>query len=159
MTSAYRFAAALICLSSLLLPWTVQAQVFPRGNGVSLTDLYQTDLYVNVSDWIDMPDEAATFRLDTQRALERELSSAGITRQPSGRHYLVCNVQALTDGTRVTYTAAAELWNLRSTGVHTLLWKDGALASVEQERFNADAVAGDCARYFLAEWSRWNGES
>lgn len=154
MTSGHRFAPA--CLLCLLLSWTAHAQVFPSGNGVSLTGLYQTDLYVNVSDWVDMPEDATAFRLNTQRALERELASVGIARRSSGRHRLVCNVQAMTSGTHVTYTATAELWNLRSTGVHTLLWKEGALSRVEQEHFHADAVAGDCARSFLTEWSRWN---
>lgn len=156
MTSGYRTTPSLLFLFFLLLPWAVQAQVFPRGNGTALTGLHQADIYVNVSDWVDMPREPATFRLDTQRVFEQELISSGISRRSADRHYLVCNVQAMANGTHVTYTATVELWNLRSTDVHTLLWKDGALASVEQEHFGADAVAGDCARSFLTEWNRWN---
>lgn len=156
MTSAYRTSPALLLLLCLLLPWAAQAQVFPRGNATALTGLHQTDVYVSVSDWIDMPEEPAAFRLGTQRAFEQELADSGISRRSGGHHYLVCDVQATTIGTDVTYTATVELWNLRSTDVHTMLWESGSMATAGVSGFNAERVGSECAQQFLAEWTRWN---
>ena len=140
----------------LSLTSPLQAQVFPRGNGISLTDKTQFDLYVQVNDWRDMPQEIDSFRLATLRQFEQTLQDEGIRRRPANRNYLVCAVQATRSGNKVAYSTTVEYWELESTKVNSLQWQHSGINTVAADGFNAQLVAGECATRFLAEWSRWN---
>lgn len=157
MTTKARLQAVMTSLLLLMLSGYSGAQVFPGGNGLSLSGLRQFDLHVQIAGWQDMAVDAADFRLLAQREFESRLKSAGVRRQPASRDYLVCKIRALhTDDSSVAYTATLEYWGLRSTDVHTLLWENGALDTVAAADFDAAVVAGKCADAFVDEWSRWN---
>lgn len=148
------FAAALVTMLFLATP--LQAQVFPRGNGIALTDKTQFDLYVQVNDWREIPQEIDSFRLTTLRQFEQTLQDAGIRRRPANRNYLVCAVHATRSGDEIAYSTAVEYWELGSTNVNSLLWQHSGINTVAAGRFNEQLVASECASRFLAEWSRWN---
>lgn len=148
------FAPALATL--LILASPLQAQVFPRGNGIALTDKTQFDLYVQVNDWRDMPQDVDSFRLATLRQFEQSLLEEGIRRRPANRNYLVCAVHATRSGDEVAYSTTVEYWELESTKVNSLLWQHGGINTVAANGFNEQLVAGECASRFLEEWSRWN---
>lgn len=153
-----RFLSGTLMLS-LLLPWSLQAQVFPRGNGIVLSDINQLDLYVDVSRLLEIPGtDPVGFRLGSQRLLEENLSSIGISRRPSNRLHLVCGVEATKAGALLAYATSVELWERQSTGVHSLLWRSNTIDAVEPGQFNAELLAATCADQFLSEWSRWNGK-
>lgn len=140
----------------LILPLHLNAQVFPRGNGLSLSGVTQFDFYVQVSNWQGLPADPFEFRLQTQQLFEDKVTAAGVRRRAANRNYLVCNVQAARADGFVAYTATLEYWSLRSTDVHTLLWENGAISTAPVAEFNADLVATECAEYFVEEWSKWN---
>jgi hypothetical protein len=152
----------LICCNAIILAMLLSvsshlhAQVFPRGNGISLENRHQFDLYVQIGDWKDMAQDTSEFRLNTLRQFESGLKAADISRRTASRDYLVCNVQAVRNGSRVAYTTAVEYWGLQSTGLHGLLWQHSGIHLVAANRFNERVVAGECTENFLAEWQRWN---
>ena len=148
------FAPALATL--LILASPLQAQVFPRGNGIALTGKTQFDLYVQMNDWRDMPQDVDSFRLATLRQFEQSLLEEGIRRRPANRNYLVCAVHATLSGDEVAYSTTVEYWELESTKVNSLQWLHGGINTVAANRFNEQLVAGECTTRFLAEWSRWN---
>lgn len=148
------FAPALAVL--LMLSFPLQAQVFPRGNGIALTGKNQFDLYVQVNDWRDMQQDMDSFRLATLRQFEQTLQDEGIRRRPANRNYLVCAVQATRSGNQVAYSTTVEYWELESTKVNSLQWQQGGINTVVTNRFNEELVASECATRFLAEWVRWN---
>lgn len=148
------FAPALATL--LILASPLQAQVFPRGNGIALTGKTQFDMYVQVNDWRDMPQDVDSFRLATLRQFEQSLQEEGIRRRPANRSYLVCAVHATRSGDQIAYSTAVEYWELESTKVNSLQWLQGSINTVAANRFNEQLVAGECSTRFLAEWSRWN---
>ena len=155
MKTSFRvFAPALAAL--LILGSPLQAQVFPRGNGIALTDKNQFDLYVQMNDWRDMAQDVDSFRLATLRQFEERLQAEGIRRRPAHRNFLVCAVQATTSGNQVAYSTTVEYWELESTKVNSLQWQQSGINTVAASRFNEELVAGECATRFLAEWSRWN---
>lgn len=155
MKTSFRvFAPALAAL--LILASPLQAQVFPRGNGIALTDKNQFDLYVQMNDWRDMAQDVDSFRLATLRQFEERLQAEGIRRRPAHRNFLVCAVQATTSGNQVAYSTTVEYWELESTKVNSLQWQQSGINTVAASRFNEELVAGECATRFLAEWSRWN---
>lgn len=156
MTIRFSRWGVLSSLVLVLLSSQSGAQVFPRGNGLSLADVTRFDLHIQVASWQDVQADPTDFRLQTQQAFESRLKNAGIRRQPAGRDYLVCQVRAIQQNTAVAYTTTLEYWGLRSTDVHTLLWQNGALATAAAADFNADMVAEVCANTFIHEWSKWN---
>ncbi|WP_339859422.1 hypothetical protein [Pseudohongiella acticola] len=147
---------ALISGLTLLLSVPVSSQVFPRGNGLSLSGVNQFDLYVQLSDWQDINADQTEFRRQALEALATRLASIGITRRSASRDYLLCNVRATQSNGLVAYTTTPEYWNLRSTDVHTLLWQNEAIAIVDQAEFSTELVASACADHIMAEWSKWN---
>tara|TARA_R100001039_G_scaffold29928_1_gene21600 strand:- start:1249 stop:1704 length:456 start_codon:yes stop_codon:yes gene_type:complete len=143
-----------------LLTGQSSAQVFPQGNGLSMSGVMQFDLHVQVASWQDMTIDPMEFRLLAQREFESRLKPHGIRRQSASRDYLVCKINALrTDNATIAYTTTLEFWGLRSTDVHTLLWENGGLGAVAAADFDADGVAGECADTFMQEWSKWNPSS
>lgn len=152
----------LICRNAIILAMLLSvsshlnAQVFPQGNGISLENRHQFDLYVQIGDWKDMVQDASEFRLNTLRQFESGLQTGGVSRRTASRNYLVCNVQVARNGNRVAYTTAVEYWGLQSTGLHALLWQHSTINLVATNRFNEHLVADECTANFLAEWQRWN---
>ncbi|MDO8909757.1 MAG: hypothetical protein Q7W55_14800 [Pseudohongiella sp.] len=142
--------------SLLLIASPLHAQVFPRGNGIALTGKTQFDLYVQVSDWKDMPHNIDSFRLATLQQFEQTLQSQGIRRRPANRNYLVCALQATHFGDQVAYNVSVEYWELESTKVNTLQWQQSGISTVAGNLFSEQLVADECATRFLGEWSRWN---
>jgi hypothetical protein len=140
----------------LFMSSSLHAQVFPRGNGIALSGKTQFDLYVQVSDWNDMPQDIDSFRLATLRQFEQTLQNEGIRRRPANRNLLVCAVQAARSANQVAYNVNVEYWELESTKVNSLQWQQSSINTVASNRFNEQLVAGECASRFLAEWSRWN---
>ena len=140
----------------LVLAAPLQAQVFPRGNGIALTGKTQFDLYVQMNDWRDMPQDVDSFRLATLRQFEQSLLEEGIRRRPANRNYLVCAVHATRSGDEVAYSTTVEYWELESTKVNSLQWLHGGINTVAANGFNEQLVAWECASRFLEEWSRWN---
>jgi len=152
--NCYALGFALLMTASL----STQAQVFPRGNGIVLTNKNQFDVYVQVGDWIDMGLDVAEFRLNTLRQFEAGLQAAGITRRSGNRNYLVCQIHATRSANSIAYTASVEVWGLESTEVHVLQWQNTAVHLIASNRFNENLVAEQCAGSFIAEWRRWNEE-
>ena len=146
--------SGLFCLA--LGSLSVQAQVFPRGNGMALAGLDRADLYVEIRSWIGIAEDQTQFRLSTQRLFETGLRSAGVTRRAADKHYLVCSLQAQTAGNLLAYSTRLEYWNIKSTEVHALLWENGGLSTVATNQFNEKLVADECLRLFTEEWSKWN---
>jgi hypothetical protein len=137
---------------------TTLAQVFPRGNGIVLTDKNQFDVYVQIGDWKNMGLDSAEFRLNTLRQFETDLQTAGINRRSGNRNYLVCQIHATRSGDNIAYTASVEVWGLESTDVHVLQWQHSFINLVASNRFNENLVAEQCAGGFVEEWHRWNTE-
>lgn len=146
------FAPALATLLILAAP--LQAQVFPRGNGIALTGKTQFDLYVQVNDWRDMPQDVDSFRLATLRQFEQSLQELGIRRRPANRSYLVCAVHATRSGDQIAYSTAVEYWELESIKVNSLQWQHSGINTVVANGFKEQLVAGECVTRFMAEWSR-----
>ncbi|ALO46675.1 hypothetical protein [Pseudohongiella spirulinae] len=132
------------------------AQVFPRGNGLSLAGLDQFDMYVQIQQWEAMDGDEGSFRLETLQKLENEFKSAGIRRRSAGRDYLVCNLQASRDGNRIAYNVSVEYWLLASTDVNKLMWQNSRMSLVSANRFDIDSVASECVGLFITEWQQWN---
>jgi hypothetical protein len=151
-----RLPYLLTVLLTASLTGALQAQVFPSGNGIVLTDKTQFDLYVQVGKWQDMRLDASDFRLGALRQLESALLAAGIARRPAHRNYLVCNVQATRTGNQVAYATSSEYWSLESTGVHVLQWQSSNINISTASRFSEGLIANECAASFLAEWQKWN---
>lgn len=160
MTRICRHRCILSGLLLALLAAPASAQVFPHGNGLSMSGVMQFDLHVQVAGWQDMTVDPLAFRLQAQREFESRLKSLGIRRQPASRDYLVCKISALHTGdSTIAYTTAVEFWGIRSTNVHTLLWENAALGAAASDDFSAARLAGECADNFSDEWSRWNPAS
>jgi hypothetical protein len=147
------FAGAVATLLIMAAP--LQAQVFPRGNGISLADKDQFDMYVQISDWQDMRQDLDSFRLTTLRQFEQNLQEQGVRRRP-GRSYLVCNVQAVLNRNQIAYNTTIEYWELESTKVNWLQWAQSSLNVIAANRFDEELVAEECSSRFMAEWKRWN---
>lgn len=157
MPARTRHPAVLVfLLLTLMIPGHSRAQVFPRGNSISLADVTDFDLYVRIGNWAGMPGDPSEFRFNTQQLFEKKLVSAGISRKAANRNHLVCEVQATMTDDRVSYTTTLEYWLRNSTGVHTLLWKNGSIATTTRDQFNTEFLATECANHFVDEWSRWN---
>ncbi len=149
--------AVMSSLLLLLLPGLSSAQVFPHGNGLSMSGVKQFDMHIQVASWEDMTVDPMDFRLQAQRKFESVLQSVGVRRQSASRDYLVCKISALrSSDASIAYTTTLEYWGLRSTNVHTLLWENGALGAVEAADFRAAMLAEKCALTFIDEWSKWN---
>ncbi len=147
-------------LTALLLSFvfvsSAFAQVFPRGNGISLTGIRDFDVYVDVSQWSDMPDERTEFRINTQAVFEEALQEAGLRLRPAVREYLICKVQATRSGRDVAYVATLQFWEIDSIDLNRLLWERGNVAVVSQRDFSEERIAQECAGYFLEEWRLHN---
>jgi hypothetical protein len=128
------------------------AQVFPRGNGISLTGIRNFDVYVDVSQWTDMEQERGQFRMNTQAVFEEALQEAGLSLRPAVREYLICKVQATGTGRNVAYAATLQFWEIDSIDLNRLLWERGNVAVVPQGDFNEERIAAECAEYFVNEW-------
>lgn len=135
---------------------SANAQVFPPGNGIVLSDKHRFDQYVEIRDWQNIDLEQSEFRLSTQREFESALKSVGVRRQPSSVDYLVCSIQAISDDTQVAYALALEYWEKHSTDVHVLQWKSDGMSFLAKAAFTPDLVAEQCASYFSEEWMKWN---
>ena len=146
-----------VCLVlSFMLSMQSQAQVFPRGNGISLSGVDRFDAYVGISDWSGMSQDRQKFRLTTQRLFEEGLVTVGAPRRVAAKDYLVCRVQAALVGGLVAYSTEIEYWLRNSVGAHYLLWESGSIATVEPAQFNEQLVATECVKYFADEWLKWN---
>lgn len=132
------------------------AQVFPPGNGIVLSDKQRFDQYVEIRDWQNIDLEQREFRLATQREFESALKSVGVRRQPSSVDYLVCSIQAISNDSQIAYALALEYWEKHSTDVHVLQWKSDGMSILAKENFTPGAVAEQCASYFGEEWLKWN---
>lgn len=143
------------CLSLLLFTQS-HAQVFPRGNGISMSGIDRFDAYVEIVNWTDLPQDRQEFRLNTQRLFEAGLEAAGAPRRVASKDYLVCRVQAAMAGELVAYTAKIEYWLMNSVGAHSLLWESGNISAAEATQFNEQLVATECVKYFADEWLKWN---
>lgn len=151
-------ALHLIGLTTLLalVSSTAYSQVFPRGNGISLTGLDRVDAFVRVAHWDGLQQDSQEFRLDAQRRFVQALEQIGVTSRPSRTDQLICNVHAQRDGNQVVYATRLEYWMLMSTDVHVLQWEQEAVASARVNRFNPRQVASTCAEFFGDEWRKWN---
>jgi len=132
------------------------AQVFPRGNGISLTGIRDFDVYVDVSQWSEMSGERTQFRMNTQAIFEEALQEAGLRLRPAVREYLICKVQATRSGRDVAYVATLQFWEIDSIDLNRLLWERGNVAVVSQREFSEERIAQECAGYFLDEWRLHN---
>jgi len=142
--------AALICVSQ------VQAQVFPRGNGIAMTGVEQFDAYMNISQWDEMEQEQQAFRSKAQQHFTTGLEEAGARRRSGTGNNLICRIQAVRESNVVAYTARLEYWVMTEVGVNTLTWENGALGAVSADRFTEEMVADECVKYFTDEWAKWN---
>ncbi|MDP1929931.1 MAG: hypothetical protein Q8L60_00570 [Gammaproteobacteria bacterium] len=140
----------------LILSMSSRAQVFPRGNGISLSGIDRFDAYVGISNWTGMSQDRQEFRLNTQRLFEAGLAAAGSPRRVAAKDYLICRVQAAMVGGVVAYSAEIEYWLRNSVGPHYLLWESGDIATAEPAQFNEQLVATECVKYFADEWLKWN---
>ncbi|MDP1929932.1 MAG: hypothetical protein Q8L60_00575 [Gammaproteobacteria bacterium] len=155
--SLARICALVGCLCLFFLQSTLsQAQVFPRGNGISLSGIDRFDAYVEIGNWIELPQDRQEFRLNTQRFFEAGLETVGAPRRVASKDYLVCRVQAATAGALVAYTAKIEYWLMNSVGAHYLQWESGDISATELTQFNEQLVASECVKYFADEWLKWN---
>lgn len=147
-------------LAVLLLPFFFitqsSAQVFPRGNGISLTGIRNFDVYVDVSQWTDMEQERGEFRMNTQAVFEEALQEAGVSLRPAVRDYLICKVQATGSGRNVAYVATLQFWEIDSIDLNRLQWERGNVAVVAQRDFSEERIAAECAQYFVDEWRLHN---
>jgi len=141
---------------SLVASLSSQAQVFPRGNGISLSGIDRFDAYVGINDWTGMSQDLQEFRLSTQRLFEEGLVTVGAPRRVAAKDYLICRVQAAMVGGVVAYSAEIEYWLRNSVGAHHLLWESGNIATVEPAQFNEQLLATECVKYFSDEWLKWN---
>jgi len=150
------FSALAVILFPLVFITQSSAQVFPRGNGISLTGVRNFDVYVDVSQWTDMEQERGAFRMNTQAVFEEALQEAGVTLRPSVREYLICKVQATGSGRNVAYAATLQFWEIDSIDLNRLLWERGNVAVVSQRDFSEARIAAECAQYFVDEWRTHN---
>jgi hypothetical protein len=151
LTSAFA-----VLLLPLLFMAQSSAQVFPRGNGISLTGIRDFDVYVDVSQWTDMPGERTEFRMNTQAVFEEALQEAGLRLRPAVRDYLICKVQATRTGRDVAYVATLQFWEIDSIDLNRLLWERGNVAVVSQRDFSEERIAQECAAYLIQEWRLHN---
>jgi hypothetical protein len=128
------------------------AQVFPRGNGISLTGIRDFDVYVDVSQWTEMPGERTEFRMNTQAIFEESLQQAGLRLRPAVREYLICKVQATRSGRDVAYVATLQFWEIDSIDLNRLLWERGNVAVVSSRDFTEERIAAECSQHFIDEW-------
>ena len=142
--------AALVCVSQ------VQAQVFPRGNGIAMTGVEQFDAYMNISQWDEMEQDQQVFRSKAQQHFTNGLEEAGARRRSGTGNNLICRIQAVRENNVVAYTARLEYWVMTEVGVNTLTWENGALGAVSANRFTEEMVADECVKYFTDEWAKWN---
>ena len=151
--SRIRLVSALaVILLPLVFITQSSAQVFPRGNGISLTGIRNFDVYVDVSQWTDMTQERGEFRMNTQAVFEEALQEAGVSLRPAVREYLICKVQATGSGRNVAYAATLQFWEIDSIDLNRLLWECGNVAVVSQGDFSEERIAAECAQYFVDEW-------
>ncbi|WP_068813092.1 hypothetical protein [Pseudohongiella nitratireducens] len=151
-----QYKAMLFALATFMITSPVHAQVFPPGNGISLSGKSRFDQYVEIRDWQDMEVAQGDFRLNAQRAFESALETIGVRRQPSSVDYLVCSIQAISDDNQVAYALALEYWEKHSTDVHVLQWKSDGMNFLAKPAFQPATVAEQCADYFSQEWLKWN---
>lgn len=156
MSRSRLFSTLAVLLLPLLIIAGANAQVFPRGNGISLTGIRNFDVYVDVSQWTDMEQERGEFRMNTQAVFEEALQEAGVSLRPAVREYLICKVQATGSGRNVAYAATLQFWEIDSIDLNRLLWERGNLAVVAQRDFSEERIAAECARYFVDEWRLHN---
>jgi hypothetical protein len=159
MSNIYRPATLVWCLFSALMSGHSQAQVFPGGNGISLSGVKRFDVYVDITDWAGLSADRQEFRLNTQRIFEAGLEAVGAPRLVSALDYLICRVQATIAGDLVAYTTTTQYWEINSTDVHTLLWQHGGIAAVEADEFDEELVGSECVTFFAEEWQKWNPQS
>jgi len=150
------FSALAVLLLPLVFITQSSAQVFPRGNGISLTGVRNFDVYVDVSQWTDMEQERGAFRMNTQAIFEAALQDVGVMLRPSVREYLICKVQATGSGRNVAYALTLQFWEIDSIDLNRLLWERGNVAVVAQRDFIEERIAAECARYFSEEWRTHN---
>ncbi len=151
--SRIRLTSALaLLLLSLLFMTQSSAQVFPRGNGISLTGIRDFDVYVDVSQWTEMPGERTEFRMNTQAIFEESLQQAGLRLRPAVREYLICKVQATRSGRDVAYVATLQFWEIDSIDLNRLLWERGNVAVVSSGDFTEERIAAECSQHFIDEW-------
>jgi hypothetical protein len=151
--SRIRLTSALaLLLLSLLFMTQSSAQVFPRGNGISLTGIRDFDVYVDVSQWTEMPGERTEFRMNTQTIFEESLQQAGLRLRPAVREYLICKVQATRSGRDVAYVATLQFWEIDSIDLNRLLWERGNVAVVSSRDFTEERIAAECSQHFIDEW-------
>jgi len=143
----------LLCFGLIGQP---QAQVFPRGNGISLTGIKNFDAYVDVSHWVEMTQDRTQFRVNAQAVFEGKLAEAGVLLRPAVREYLICKVQATGAGRTVAYTVTLQFWEIDSIDLNRLLWERGGIATIPQDEFNEERVASECAQFFVEEWRTHN---
>jgi hypothetical protein len=156
MSRTRLFCRLTALLLSIVFASTALAQVFPRGNGISLTGIRDFDVYVDVSQWTDMQGERTEFRINTQAVFEEALQEAGLRLRPAVREYLICKVQATRSGRDVAYVATLQFWEIDSIDLNRLLWERGNVAVVSQRDFSEERIAQECAGYFLEEWRLHN---
>ncbi len=155
--SVARNCALAGCLFIFLMQsMQTQAQIFPRGNGISLAGIDRFDAYVEIGDWTGLAQDRQEFRLNTQRLFEAGLEAAGAPRRVASKDYLICRVQATMAGALVAYTAKIEYWLMNSVGAHYLLWESGDISAAEPAQFNEQLVATQCVKSFADEWLKWN---
>lgn len=143
-------------LFSVLVPLQTQAQVFPRGNGISLSEGEPFDIYVELQDWEGMPEDKQEFRLKLQKLFVAGVEAVGAPRRVATRHSLICRVQATLSDDVVAYTSSVEFWDVTPVGVHTMLWQNGGIGITQKSQFNEQMLATQCLTYFTDEWSKWN---
>jgi hypothetical protein len=156
MSRTRLFCSLTALLLSFVFVSSAFAQVFPRGNGISLTGIRDFDVYVDVNQWTDMTGERTEFRINTQAVFEEALQEAGLRLRPAVREYLICKVQATRSGRDVAYVATLQFWEIDSIDLNRLLWERGNVAVVSQRDFSEERIAQECAGYFLEEWRLHN---
>lgn len=147
----------LVCvLSFLMASMSLQAQVFPSGNGISFSGVKRFDAYVEVLDWDGLQQDRLEFRLNAQKIFEQGMADAGAPRRVASSNYLVCRVQATQDKRTVAYTATIQYWNMTPVGVHGLMWESASIGIASSREFDEELVASKCSEMFTAEWQKWN---
>ncbi len=146
---------ALLC--SVLMTMQSQAQVFPRGNGISLSEGEPFDIYVEIPDWNGMPEDRQEFRLKLQKLFVAGVEAAGAPRRVATRNSLICRVQASLSDDLVAYTSSVEYWDITPVGVHTMLWENGGIGITAKKQFDEEMLANQCLKYFTDEWVKWKG--
>jgi hypothetical protein len=143
-------------LGLLLVCSSLQAQVFPRGNSIALTDVKRFDAYVEVLGWDGVELDRGEFRLNAQEIFEQGMEDAGAPRRVASSNYLVCRVQAKQEKRTVAYTSSIQYWSMTPIGVNALLWENGAIGMASSREFDEALVASQCVDLFTEEWQKWN---